>query len=181
MGEEGAAHEADLLGRMAVERDPRVMAAAGVSLAAMGKATGSVSSASLDAIGRMFLSQHPGVRAAAAEAVYVAGGESAAPLMGKLLKCLDDRSPKVKIAAASALAQLGEFGEVYAVNLCRLAHDPSQLPAVRAVALDALAYMEERGAALCDDIAELLQDPEVEVSQAAQRALEAFGIQVGWF
>jgi len=174
MGTEGAGHEAVVLRTLAGEKDPRVIAASATSLAEMGRATGAPTEASLQAILKLFASQHPSVRGGAARALG-AMGDAAVPHAGKLVKCLSDRSPQVKIAAMGALAEMGAAGQVYAADLARLAHDDWQLPSVRAAALDALSGMGDRGAAFEDDVAELLGDEEEEVREAASRALDRFG------
>merc|ERR1711988_794956 len=93
--------------------DPSPMVRAGACLA-----LGAAKDSSPEALAARMQDSHPAVRAAAAEGI---GKLKAGKYSDELCKMLEDRVPKVQIAAMNALANLGPKGEMYASPIARCA------------------------------------------------------------
>lgn len=178
MGMEGSMHEDDVLKALNGEKDPQVVAALAMSLGAMARSSGVPAPESLRAVARLLAAHSPAVRAGAARAL---GGmaEQTVQYVPKLVKCLKDRCPQVKIAVIGALVELGEAGQVYATDVARLAEDEWQLPCVRVAAIDGLAGMGDRGLAFEEDIGQLAGDASWEVQEAVHRFFQKAGAGAG--
>mmetsp|Transcript_98770 Transcript_98770/g.171161 ORF Transcript_98770/g.171161 Transcript_98770/m.171161 type:complete len:566 (+) Transcript_98770:71-1768(+) len=86
---------------------------------------------------------------------------------------LEDKSPSVRAAAATALGQLGSAGAVYSSDVFKLLKSP--LKQVRVAAISSLGNMEEIGECYAGPIATFLEDDSLQVRCASIEALGKLG------
>lgn len=113
---------------------------------------------------------HPGVRAAAAQGL---GKLKALQYSDQICKLLQDRVPKVQIAAMKALAKLGQKGEMYASEIARCALEGDV--DVRVAATEVLVSMGARGAVFAEEMTLLFDNPHPSVRKAGLDALAEMG------
>merc|ERR1712207_42173 len=96
----------------------------------------------------------------------------------ELVKLLNSKDLPVKCAAIVALGQLSKAKGGASLALVQsMAEDPK----VRVAAVTALGEMGSRGAALVEDMADLVSDSDVEVRLAAVKTLGKFGEETAPF
>lgn len=166
IGPAAAATAAGPLERLLADKEPAVRLAAADGLVGVGRTGPAVRRAIAEALA----SGDAGLRAAAAE---VAGdlGPAAAPFLPRLAAlATDDKDVDVRVAAVTALAEVGEAG---AAALGRALADPDA--DVRHAAAYALADNPEAAATLVPGLIKALSDESVPVQLEAAHALGGLG------
>mmetsp|Transcript_33849 Transcript_33849/g.95103 ORF Transcript_33849/g.95103 Transcript_33849/m.95103 type:complete len:568 (+) Transcript_33849:65-1768(+) len=113
---------------------------------------------------------NPSVRKAAVTAI---GAMQAEGNPRDILGMFGDKVPAVQVAAVKAMGAIGERGQVFAAEVCRMAFD-TELP-VRVAAVTVLGDMDARGATFAEDVSALLDADDGAVREAALLALAKMG------
>eukprot|EP00440_Ansanella_granifera_P006407 gb/GFBE01006949.1/.p1 GENE.gb/GFBE01006949.1/~~gb/GFBE01006949.1/.p1 ORF type:complete len:875 (+),score=245.99 gb/GFBE01006949.1/:1-2625(+) len=151
---------------------PPVAAAACLALGEIAASTGSANSSTARAVSELLEHPHPTVRARAVQGLGMMGDEAHAHVE-KFVSLFGDRAWNVQAESIRAVAKCGELGQMFASDVCRMTYQGAS-PEVQVAACEALARMGARGASFKEEVQVLLNFPEPEVRDAAQRALDFF-------